>query len=247
MKLTTDLENVKKIAKCLLNIEIYETDYSPMIVSHPFTKSGIVLIPNNKNDADFMNIIENKTAFVKWKNLISKHIDSSCDIFQIYSMLNDAYSLEFFDAISEYLSSYDFSRLLVNVWVKSDYANLNRNVSKKKMLQYFKQADPNILMNEDELKTFLSLEDNVTIYRGVTSYNRHNIKALSWTLNFQTAKWFADRYEENGTVYSANIDKRHIYAYFDSNEEEVIVDPKYLTNIAQATTPLPKQDETPTI
>ena len=38
----------------------------------------------------------------------------------------------------------------------------------------------------------------------------------------------------NGTVYEAQIDKKHIYAYFGGrNESEVIVDPSYLTNITE--------------
>ena len=37
---------------------------------------------------------------------------------------------------------------------------------------------------------------------------------------------------KDGTVYQAQIDKSHIYAYFDGrNESEVIVDPKYLMDI----------------
>ena len=61
------------------------------------------------------------------------------------------------------------------------------------------------------------------------------MKALSWSLNQETAEWFAHRFGENGTVYEAQIDKKHIYAYFSGrNESEVIVDPSYLTNITEA-------------
>ena len=51
------------------------------------------------------------------------------------------------------------------------------------------------------------LDDTLTVYRGVTLYNAHNIKALSWTLNKETAEWFAHRFNEDGTVYEAQIDK----------------------------------------
>ena len=64
--------------------------------------------------------------------------------------------------------------------------------------------------------------------------NAKNIKALSWTLDKDTAEWFAHRFGENGTVYEAQIQKKYIYAFFNSrNESEVIVDPKHLIAIAQ--------------
>ena len=68
----------------------------------------------------------------------------------------------------------------------------------------------------------------------MTAYNADCVRALSWTLDRQTAEWFAHRFGENGTVYEAQIDKKHIYAYFSGrNESEVIVDPSYLTNITE--------------
>ena len=93
------------------------------------------------------------------------------------------------------------------------------------------------LMNEDEYDEFQALDNTVTVYRGVTSHNAKNVKALSWTLSYDTADWFAHRFGEDGTVYEAQIDRRHIYAYFNRrNEHEVIVDPKYLMDITEAET-----------
>ena len=90
-------------------------------------------------------------------------------------------------------------------------------------------------MSQDELKTLNDLDATVTVYRGVTSFNAKNVKALSWTLDRSVAEWFATRFDEDGTVYQARIDKPHIYAYFDGrNESEVIVDPKYLMDITES-------------
>ena len=103
---------------------------------------------------------------------------------------------------------------------------------KKKLLALFKAAEPTILMDEEERGILRDLESPVTVYRGVTSYNAKNVKALSWTLDENVAQWFARRYGEQGTVYQAQIHKDHIYAIFTGrNESEVIVDPKHLVNI----------------
>ena len=74
----------------------------------------------------------------------------------------------------------------------------------------------------------------MTVYRGVTSVNRSRVHAMSWTLNPETAKWFAHRFGENGTVYEAKIQKAHILALFNGrNESEIVVDPSFLMNIEE--------------
>ena len=44
-KKETNLEGVKAMARTLLYTEINRTAYSPMIVQHPFTNTGITNIP----------------------------------------------------------------------------------------------------------------------------------------------------------------------------------------------------------
>lgn len=78
----------------------------------------------------------------------------------------------------------------------------------------FKQADPASLMEQDEYIQFKTLDDTVTVYRGVTPHNAKSAKAMSWSLNQETAKWFAHRFGEQGTVYEAQSNKNYIYDNF---------------------------------
>ena len=149
-------------------------------------------------------------------------------------MITKPYALVFLDHISEYLSDNDYASILSSAWLMSESPNLDPNFSKKRLLALFKRAAPCMLMDEEEYAKFRNLGDTVTIYRGVTSYNAKNVKALSWTLDEKVAESFAYRYGEEGIVYEAQISKEHIYAYFDGRSEaEVIVDPKHLNNITQ--------------
>ena len=133
---------------------------------------------------------------------------------------------------SHHLSKKDFSQILADAWIRSENPNDDPNLPQSKLLSMFQSAEPKHLMSQDELNTLDELDATVTIYRGVTSFNGKNVKALSWTLDRSVAEWFASRFDEDGTVYQAQIDKSHIYAYFDGrNESEVIVDPKYLMDI----------------
>ena len=87
-------------------------------------------------------------------------------------------------------------------------------------------------MTEAERKRLADLEETVTVYRGVTSYNARNVKALSWTLDKKKAEWFAHRFGEQGTVYQAQISKGNILAIFTGrNESEVILNPKKLEQL----------------
>ena len=116
----------------------------------------------------------------------------------------------------------------------SEYANRDANVSKERVVSMFKQADRIKLMNEMERTRLDALENPVTVYRGVTSYNAKNVRALSWTLDYDTAVWFAHRFGEDGMVYQAKIKKEHFFALLTGrNESEVVLDPKYLEGIAQ--------------
>ena len=98
-------------------------------------------------------------------------------------------------------------------------------------------------MDEAEQAQLAELDDTVTVYRGVTTINSDNHLALSWTLDYETADWFARRFDEDGTVYKAQIDKEHIFALFNGrNESEVVLDPKYLKDITQAQEPTQGQE-----
>lgn len=234
MRYQTDLKRVKETAHALLLTEIHETAYSPMIVKHPFTDSGMTGIPDGNGGFQFLNLMEDEDAQRKWRAAVSKTINEATSAYEIYMMVTKPYALTFLKFASHHLSREDVSEILASAWTRSEAPNQDVNVTQGKLLSFFKAADPTHLMDQEDYIQFKALEDTVTVYRGVTSYNAKSVRALSWTLNQETAEWFAHRFGENGTVYEAQIDKEHIYAYFSGrNEAEVIVDPHYLRNITE--------------
>ena len=42
MKTATDLREIKKLARMFVMLDIQNTEYSPLIVKHPFTDRGMV-------------------------------------------------------------------------------------------------------------------------------------------------------------------------------------------------------------
>lgn len=235
MKRTTNLAAVKQLAHAFLMMEPVETEFSPIVVKHPFTDSGVVGIRKPDGGLSIGNIMENPDDLASWRTEIGSMIDHTDSAMHVAYLVTKSYSLGFLKFAEPHLARDAFAEILAYMWANTEEPNNDPNLTKAKLLSMFKAADPAALMDEDELLEFRTLDDVVTVYRGVTSYNARNVKALSWTLDREKADWFAHRYGEEGTVYEAQISRQHIYAVFSSrNESEVIVDPKYLTGVTIA-------------
>ena len=244
MRKETNLEEVKRIASLFLWLSPHETEFSPVIVKHPFTDCGMVVLRNSQQEPEQANILESESALARWREEIEKQLQQARSVHEIYPLVTKSYTFAFLKHTANYLSQKDLSEILSGAWLNTECPNMDQNLSQRQKLALFQAADPIYLMDESEREKLERLEEEVTVYRGVTSYTAKNIRALSWTLDYETAAWFAHRYKEEGKVYEARINKEHIYALFNSRGEwEVIVDPKYLTELREA----PKQEEGPTL
>lgn len=236
----TDLKKVKTLGLVFLELDIQTTKISPLVVKHPFTDSGIAGIRTKDGNIDLVDLINDPNALQTWRTQIRQLISKAEKPLDILMMVTKSYKLAFLKHAVSYLSEQDMASLLAQAWIIAEAPNSDPNISKRELVALFRSVDPKKLMDEKEYELFCGLDDVITIYRGVTSYNAKDVKVLSWTLNRATAEWFATRFNEQGTVYEAQIDKQHICAVFlGRNEAEVIVDPKYLQGI----TPIQSQQE----
>lgn len=133
-----------------------------------------------------------------------------------------------FKQVQNYLNEKDFAILLKDCWISEEFPCRNPDLSMEEIADLFAKANKSYFMNDRDRKYFNNLPDNVTIYRG--TYKRESMKKLSWTLDFETAEWFANRFETGEPiVFKTTIPKNQILAYInDRNEQEVIVHPKTL-------------------
>ena len=229
MRETTDMTKVKSIARMLLWTDVHKTEYSPIIVQHPFTSSGFVFIPGDEFPIDITKNAENLN---RWREYMGKKIDDAVTASCIGIMLNKAYGLTFLKLAEPYLSNADLSELLADAWIQSENPNMDANVTKNDLVGMFSRTDKSVLMSLEERIRLSELDDTITIYRGVTPYNAKNIRALSWTTDIKKAEWFANRFGQRGTVYKTQISKSKVLAYFTSRgESEIIVNPKELKNV----------------
>lgn len=230
MNKKTDLDGLKKLAHLFLYFEPEPTDVG-LFIKHPFTDSPFV--PFKTNDGyGVANILEDKDAFKDWKSQMREIINDTESPQQISMLLTKSYKFAFLKYAMEYMSQDDFSEYLSDAWISCEMPNRDPNFTKFQLLGLFKKANPQKLMSEKDYEFFKNLDDEITVYRGVTPYNSDEVKVLSWTLDKEKAEWFAHRFDQEGTVYEARISKADIYAYFsDRNESEIIVNPKGLMNV----------------
>lgn len=87
--------------------------------------------------------------------------------YQLYILLNKPYRLAFLKYTAEYMSQDDLSEILADVRTSTESLNLDSNLNKRKLVSLFKSANPDMLMTEEKLEVFNSLDDEITIYRGI--------------------------------------------------------------------------------
>ena len=237
MKEKTDLNSIRATALALLMTDYHTTEMSPLIIQHPFTNTGFVQVCKD-GEPLLIDVTKNKDNLLCWQKQMREQIMKAKDPYALYMMCNMPYGLTFLKFAMPHLSRKDFSEILSDAWIRSENPNNDPNISTKELVSMFKAADIEYLMEASEREELAALDDEVTIYRGVTSYNENHIKAMSWTLDYDTADWFAHRFHEEGTVYEAKINKRHILALFNGrNESEVISYPDHQMDITEAEVP----------
>ena len=184
----TNLDGVKAMARTLLYTDINKTAYSPMIVQHPFTNTGFTMVMRN-GTPQCIDITADNNALHEWRQMVCEQIDSAKSAFEIYMMTNKPYGMTFLKYSAHHLSKKDFSQILADAWIRSENPNDDPNLSQAKLLSLFQSAEPKHLMSQDELNTLNGLDTTVTVYRGVTSFNAKNVKALSWTMDRSVAEF----------------------------------------------------------
>ena len=236
---------VKSHAKAVADFSPILTDYSPMIVSHPFTKSGIVPYKSSDDNSSFeyLDITTSRENLKVWQQMTKDIIDSCNSIEEVFTLVDPNYRLFFLGIIKNSVSKQMFSKLLADAYTNTEFPNSNPNVTKAEMIKMFKYADKETLMGENDYEVYSKMKTPIKIYRGTSSAKKEHINALSWTLSKKVAEKFANRYFCTGYVFEAEIDKKNILAFFSNMQEaEVIVEPSQLKNIKQINADEPEKE-----
>jgi len=217
LMLETNMCRVKEVAKAFLFMDIAETKV-PFVASHPFTSSWFWMNPKGE-----LVDLHNVGAAREWREKMKTQIDES-DLDSLFAWMNRPYIMSFLKFVEKELSPDDLGMILGRYWQDVEVISLDSVVPGEQIVRMFKRASKNTLMNDKERAVYDSLPDEVTVYRGVTSYNRRAKKALSWTVDKEVAQWFANRFDTGtGEVWTLTVPKERILCFFGGGEKEVIV------------------------
>lgn len=227
MTKVTDIDYIRTVACAFLHFYLLPDEKCPMLLHHSFFNCPMTVYKNEM--VDLRDSATRKNVFEE----ITEKIQSARSAANIADMLQPKWRMEFFKYIERHLNEEDYACLLRDAWTGSEFPNRDPGVSLAGKIRFFRKADKGLLMDKRERKVFDSLPDVVTVYRGC--YGKGAQKGISWTLSFEKAKWFADRFPMwKGTVYTATIPKKYIYAYFnDRDEQEIILDSRMLQQTEQ--------------
>lgn len=84
MSKTTQLGRVKAVAAALLLTKLNDTEFSPMIVQHPFTSSGVVAVERN-GEMIMLSISQSEDDLKAWRFFMTERIRKADSLYEVYS------------------------------------------------------------------------------------------------------------------------------------------------------------------
>ena len=228
MRKETDLEAVKGVARNFVYLDVRISEKVGFICHHPYI--GQIATVVNENGKLVLKDVRNEKDLEDIRQNILKTIDAVTSYLQFIHIIRPPYLPAFFKFTRRFLNAYDYSSFLGSMWTIVEFPNVDDNITAPEFVKIFRRADRTLLMDEDEQKQYSDLPEEITVYRGIRG--RGSLKALSWTTDVAQAEWFAKRWDKNGKVYSATVDKEDVLAVFASRgESELVVDYTELRDI----------------
>jgi len=191
--------------------DYYEEGGNFPMVRHPLVFS----VPHSPQQ----NAMLNEQYRVKLASVEKAFCDNN---FGTYIALHErAYRLDAFKTFIEnsVVGNKEYWSTLADIYTDSEniYQNYDEWVELLSCDREFKRC----LMNEDELETLYELPEKILVFRGY-KYGDTS-KWLSWSIDYGTAKFFADRFVADGHLASGYVDKNDVIAYFNARDEDEIL------------------------
>lgn len=223
----SDIAKIRELAMLMYDsVDIKEDEWG-LVVDHPFV--SYMILPYRGVSIDVRTTEGRKWFRDYYQNLINRS-----SIARLSVLLVKQWRLGFFKYAHRYMSPKDYADFLKTAWITCENPNQDSFVSRYEAISFFRNADKELIMNDDERAYYSNLSTQVTVYRGVAKGQER--LGLSWTDNIDKAIWFRDRWGENYKNYllKATITKKDILCYFNERDEnELVCDIGKLQNIQE--------------
>jgi hypothetical protein len=215
----------KELVVAVLRMFPDETLLDLLYERMPFELNRVIMLPE-----EGMVVLDTPEKIRKAIDFRFTVLDRSKSLQEVFFWITKPNRLQIFHFITcmYSLNKVTYHKLLKDIWVTTEFPH---QMAIPKIVSLFKNADAELLMTEDEKCIYTNLPESVTVYRGCPD-KRAKVRGLSWTTRLEKADWFANRFNHDGTVYQAEIRKKHIFMFTDERKEsECVVNLRYLKNL----------------
>lgn len=157
-------------------------------------------------------------------------LNSTKTIFSYLNVINKGNRFDFLNFLYKYnvITDQECADTLYSIWTMQERF-YDCGMAKTKMIKFMKMAEKSLVLPDDIDK--LSDDSVITIYRGV---KENDYKGLSWTIDKNTAIWFAKRFSNvDCYVFTGQLKKKDIIAYFNNRDEaEIVCDYRKIKHIS---------------
>lgn len=218
-----NLSSIRELALAFLYLEIKE-DFDGLLCNHPFTDAMYVAC-NGKTFVD----LHDPAAQDMWREEVKKRI-STCRSYRDFTILiTKSYRFAWFKFSLPYLTAEEMAEFLLQNWKLLEFPSKNKNISPTRLIHILKKLQNTEVVRQQK-EQLDHLPDLIKIYRGCGKKEK-TPKGLSWTLSKEVASWFAKRFDKDGHIFSGVIQKEDILLCFLDSEQEILCDPKTITEI----------------
>ncbi|MGL5315907.1 MAG: hypothetical protein ACRC92_21810 [Peptostreptococcaceae bacterium] len=231
--------NKELLGKIIRYIRRYDFSFNNVtcgiIVSHPMAESSMRYIPNIRKSDNFEENVLNLTneserdIFYNW---VEKEFENAEFEDFFYCMIIKVYRLKILTFVLNELDV-EINKMEMALLFTQSYESTElpyQDFDDIMELYYFLEGEDLQVLST---KVEINYDDNdmVEIYRGQLEGYDFNI---SWTTDYDIAKFFATRWGKNGVIYKAKVHKNDIwYTSNDRSEKEIILKPIILEDIVQ--------------
>lgn len=218
------LENIN------LNPKYFFKDEDNLINRYWYIESFITIpfIDISEGMLKFYNLGE----MVKMRREHIKGIQKRKDYAALFTLVDKPFRIDYFLYNINNIPKEQFIGIFKIVWssIESSYSLL----SNKEVLDKLKESETVTVEALLEQGAEISDKDTITVYRGENTGSNHYLNgALSWTLDYTTARFFANRFRKpNPKIYKAKVHIKDILIFID-REKEVLIESTNLKEIEE--------------
>lgn len=184
-------------------------------------------------DVGFMKSSRLKDLIQQRKAQIEHSLEKK-DYHSLLSMTENIIKIEMFIKYFHDIPDKDKYDIFRNVYQKSEYNFRQLEPDFLENVFSYRRESKKWVKNMKLLRTKVVSDGWLVVYRGEGSKSSSIEDALSWSLDKETAEFFANRFDETGVLYQAKVHIDNVLDYIDErNEEEVLVDFQDLTDITE--------------